>query len=67
MAMIAVGAISDYFLWDIDMEKGSIMRASLELSSLEYLADFYTTKASFQYSFWLLVGGKQNSWLSNNE
>lgn len=60
MAMITVGAISDYYLWDIDVEKTDIMRASLELSSLEYLVDFFTIKASFQYSLWLLIGGKQN-------
>lgn len=57
MAGVSVGVVSDYTLWNVDSEADSILRASLELSKLEYLAEEYATQSSFQYSFWLLIGG----------
>ena len=61
LALVTVGAMTDFILWNIDEEKLDIFRSSLELSNLEYLAEDYTTDVSLKYSFWLLVGSKTTS------
>ena len=58
LALVTVGAMTDFILWNMDEEKMDIFRSSLELSNLEYLAENYTTDVSLKYSFWLLVGSK---------
>ncbi|CAI8013986.1 hypothetical protein GBAR_LOCUS8797 [Geodia barretti] len=56
MAALSIAMMSDYYLWELDSNSGSLLRASLPFT-LDYLADIYSSEPSFGYSFWLLCGG----------
>lgn len=56
MAAVTIAIFTDYYLWELEQNSVSILKASLPFN-LDYLADIYTMQPSFGYSFWLLCGG----------
>lgn len=56
MGALSTGAVSDYYLWELDDSSASILTSSLP-SNLKYLASVYIAGLSLEYSFWLLCGG----------